>query len=59
MEKPNNKKKILMILSKPFVIDPRVYQEAESLVKNGYEVTVIVWDRRKDYKLLICYILMF
>lgn len=50
MKKPGTKKKILMVLSKPFVIDPRVYQEAESLVKNGYEVAVIVWDRRKDYK---------
>ena len=50
MTKPKVKKKILMILSKSFVIDPRVYQEATSLVKNGHEVTVIVWDRHKEYK---------
>ena len=49
MKKPNNKKKILMILSKPFITDPRVSQEAKSLVKNGYEITVIVWDRHKEY----------
>ena len=42
---------ILMILSKPFVLDPRVYQEAESLKNNGHKVTVIVWDRKKIYKL--------
>ena len=41
------KKKILMILSKPFVLDPRVYQEAKTLVDDGYEVSVIVWDRKK------------
>lgn len=50
MKKSKTKKKILMILSKPFVLDPRVNQEARSLVNNGYEVTVIVWDRRKIYK---------
>jgi len=48
--KPKIKKKILMILSKPFIIDPRVSQEAKSLVNNGHEVTVIVWDRHKEYK---------
>lgn len=50
MKKPGTKKKILMVLSKPFVLDPRVNQEARSLVNNGFEVTVIVWDRRKIYK---------
>jgi len=41
--------KILMILSNPFMVDPRVYKEAESLVDAGHEVTVIVWDRKRDY----------
>jgi glycosyltransferase involved in cell wall biosynthesis len=50
MTKSKTKKKILMILSKPFVLDPRVYQEARSLVKSGYVITVIVWDRHKNYK---------
>jgi len=42
--------KILMILSNPFMVDPRVYKEAESLVDAGHEVTVIVWDRKHEYK---------
>jgi glycosyltransferase involved in cell wall biosynthesis len=42
--------KILMILSNPFMVDPRVYKEAESLVDAGHEVTVIVWDRKRDYE---------
>jgi glycosyltransferase involved in cell wall biosynthesis len=50
MQKSKQKKKILMILSKPFVIDPRVYQEAESLVNAGHNLTVIFWDRKKAYK---------
>ncbi len=42
--------KILMILSNPFIVDPRVYKEAKSLVDAGYSVTVIVWDRHKDFE---------
>lgn len=42
--------KILMLLSKEFTSDPRVYKEAKSLVKTGYEVTVIVWDRHSIYE---------
>ncbi len=38
-----------MILSNPFMVDPRVYKEAESLVDAGHEVTVIVWDRKNEY----------
>ena len=41
--------KILMLLSNPFMVDPRVYKEAKSLMDNGHEVTVIVWDRKNDY----------
>jgi len=41
--------KILMILSNPFIVDPRVYKEAKSLVNAGHEVTVIVWDRKNRY----------
>ncbi len=41
---------ILMILSNPFMVDPRVYKEAKSLVAAGHSVTVIVWDRKKDYR---------
>ena len=38
-----------MILSNPFMVDPRVSKEAKSLVNNGHKVTVIVWDRKNDY----------
>jgi glycosyltransferase involved in cell wall biosynthesis len=44
------KKKILMILSKPFILDPRVYSEAKTLVELGNEVMVIVWDRKGKYE---------
>lgn len=43
-------KKILMILSNEFITDVRVYREAKALVDAGYEVTVIVWDRKSQYK---------
>ncbi len=43
------KMKILMLLSNPFMVDPRVSREAKSLIDNGHEVTVIVWDRKNDY----------
>jgi len=39
-----------MILSKPFIYDPRVSIEAKSLAKKGHNITVIVWDRHKLYK---------
>ena len=39
-----------MTLSNPFVYDPRVYNEAESLVKAGHKVTVFAWDKKKEYK---------
>jgi glycosyltransferase involved in cell wall biosynthesis len=38
-----------MLLSNPFLVDPRVSKEAKSLVDNGHEVTVIVWDRKGAY----------
>ena len=43
-------KKILMILSKEYTIDPRVKKEAETLVDEGYKVTIIMWDRGNNYK---------
>jgi glycosyltransferase involved in cell wall biosynthesis len=41
--------KILMILSNPFIVDPRVYKEAMSLSDAGHQVTVIFWDRHAEY----------
>ncbi|HYA41277.1 MAG TPA: glycosyltransferase [Syntrophobacteraceae bacterium] len=37
-----------MLLTNAFDPDPRVHHEAVSLVQNGYEVTILCWDR--DYK---------
>jgi len=48
--KVKEKMKILMILSNPFITDPRVNKEAKTLVDAGNEVTIIVWDRHKDYE---------
>lgn len=42
--------KILMILSKEFIVDPRVYKEAKSLVEEGHQVTVISWDRYHSHE---------
>ena len=42
-------KKVLMILSKEFSTDPRVNKEAGALIENGYEVTVICWDRKNSF----------
>lgn len=48
--KNKDKIKILMILSNPFMVDPRVYKEAKALVDAGYSVSIIVWDRHKNYQ---------
>jgi len=40
--------KILMILANPFTNDPRVYNEAKSLIKAGHNVTVLAWDKNKE-----------
>ena len=39
---------ILMTLANPFTHDPRVYNEARSLVKAGHNVTVLAWNKKKD-----------
>jgi len=39
---------ILMTLSNPFTHDPRVENEAKSLIKQGHNVTVLAWDRKKQ-----------
>lgn len=48
MSKERKNIKVLMLLSNAFDPDPRVYQEAKALIKHGYEITIIAWDR--DYK---------
>lgn len=41
--------KVYMILTNGFDPDVRVYKEAKYLVKNGYNVTILCWDRKCDY----------
>lgn len=43
------KKKILMLLPNGFDPDPRVHNEAKSLVDAGYYVTILCWDRDARY----------
>jgi len=40
---------ILMLLTNPFKPDPRVYEEAKTLVNAGYKVTIFCWDREGTY----------
>lgn len=46
MEKSN---KVYMILTNGFDPDVRVYKEAKYLVKNGFDVTILCWDRKCEY----------
>jgi len=39
-----------MILSNPIMVDPRVHKEAKALIEKGHKVTVIVWDKRREFK---------
>ena len=40
--------RVLMLLSNPFTHDPRVYNEARSLIEVGLKVTVLARDRKKE-----------
>lgn len=42
---PSSKPKVLMLLSNGFNPDPRVHREAAALVRAGYQVTILGWDR--------------
>jgi len=42
--------KVLMLLSNPYLVDPRVQQEANALIEGEHEVKIIVWDRKMEYK---------
>lgn len=46
----NSPQKIVMLLSNGFRPDPRVFEEAKSLVNNGYKVTILAWDRECSFK---------
>jgi len=41
--------RILMAVTTAFEPDPRVYKEARSLVRAGYDVTVCSWDRERKF----------
>jgi glycosyltransferase involved in cell wall biosynthesis len=41
---------IVMLLSNAFRPDPRVLKEAESLRANGFEITILCWDRQAEFK---------
>jgi glycosyltransferase involved in cell wall biosynthesis len=42
--------RILMFLSKSYMVDPRVQKEAMTLAEQGHEIAVIVWDRHLEYR---------
>ena len=46
----SNEKRILMLLTNPFRPDPRVYEEAKTLSKNGFKIFIACWDRDGKYK---------
>ena len=39
-----------MLLSNPLMVYLHVYKEAKSLTDAGNEVTVVAWDRKKEYE---------
>ncbi|MCQ5121152.1 glycosyltransferase [Massilicoli timonensis] len=43
-------KKVYMLLTNGFDPDTRVYKEAQYLIKKGYSVEIICWDRSCDYE---------
>ena len=40
--------RVLMFVANPFTADPRVYNEALSLIRADHEVTVIACDRERQ-----------
>ena len=41
----NERKPVVMLLAKPYSVDTRVKNEAETLTSAGHKVTVLSWDR--------------
>ena len=39
-----------MLLANPFDNDPRVYNEAKTIISAGHRVTVLAWDKTKSYQ---------
>lgn len=47
----NEKRKVLFLRSNPVDPDPRVEKEANELIKAGFSVDILCWDRQADYGL--------
>lgn len=41
----SRRKQVVMLLAKPYSVDTRVKNEAETLTSSGHKVTVLSWDR--------------
>ena len=39
-----------MLVANGYAPDPRVHKEAQTIVRNGYSVTVLCWDRERNRK---------
>ncbi len=50
-----NKIRILMFIGSPFAPNVRVLQESLSLIKEGYKVYIIAWDRESKYPIHFMY----
>lgn len=42
--------RVLMLLGNAFGPDPRVWKEARSLSRNGFDVTILAWDREGEFR---------
>jgi glycosyltransferase involved in cell wall biosynthesis len=45
-----SEKQVIMIVSNAFEPDVRVYKEALTLIRKGYKVLVLAWDRERKYE---------
>lgn len=43
-------RRIVILRSNPVAPDSRVEKEASALVENGFEVTIVAWDRRSNHQ---------
>lgn len=42
-------KRVVFLRSNPVAPDPRVEKEALALAKHGYDVSIVCWDRKKEF----------
>lgn len=48
--------KVVFLRSNPVDPDPRVEKEVNSLIKNGFDVEIVAWDRSSKYKIRESYL---